>query len=657
MPKEIKVRGTPEEQKRFSEVVEHNIMAKEDLEARIPDWDKKDILFRSHIEETNWPYNAMVFDPRTFTAIFEKSSRLLGNKPRGRMVPREGGDALGAKINNEILAFQWDEVERLGSPMLARWHLMDMNARKYGASFGLAKWHFERRAVDGQQVTYFDGPNFRPLVNRDCLPNPSYSEIKNWFQVREYLTMRELQEVNDAARGKPVFKNLDILRQVLSSGETGYGKGDYRSSNWVSKNLSIKGLQDFLGRDAVFPTIEVTTEYRPDRWITFAPKHGLILRDIENPYQHGQIPIVILRYYPIDDDLYGLSEIEPIEKLQKAVNALINQYLDSINQSTNRILKVRPTGVQMHTLEFAPGAKWLMTDPTSDVLPLEFSATGVAEFANTYRFMIGAMQEALGESSAAISNLVPGESRRTATEIRDLSFARSARDNFNQVFLAEALKKQMGLWHMMDKQFLFDDPKEHSKIIRIVGKEALRYFEESNLGGQGLGDEAIEQLSSPETEELELNPLDFTQPLFPVEVRGKLRSKFESDLTGEGGTLVVEPEDFSGNYDYIPDVESMRLADDAQTLQVKRQMIEFAKDPITLQILQLQGYRIKLKDLMEDFFEQLGLKDADKYFERRGQGGVSGGQELSPVSPGAGGIAPGGVAPGPGGPAGLAGGA
>ena len=445
MPKEIKVRGTPEEQKRFSEVVEHNIMAKEDLEARIPDWDKKDILFRSHIEETNWPYNAMVFDPRTFTAIFEKSSRLLGNKPRGRMVPREGGDALGAKINNEILAFQWDEVERLGSPMLARWHLMDMNARKYGASFGLAKWHFERRAVDGQQVTYFDGPNFRPLVNRDCLPNPSYSEIKNWFQVREYLTMRELQEVNDAARGKPVFKNLDILRQVLSSGETGYGKGDYRSSNWVSKNLSIKGLQDFLGRDAVFPTIEVTTEYRPDRWITFAPKHGLILRDIENPYQHGQIPIVILRYYPIDDDLYGLSEIEPIEKLQKAVNALINQYLDSINQSTNRILKVRPTGVQMHTLEFAPGAKWLMTDPTSDVLPLEFSATGVAEFANTYRFMIGAMQEALGESSAAISNLVPGESRRTATEIRDLSFARSARDNFNQVFLAEALKKQMGL--------------------------------------------------------------------------------------------------------------------------------------------------------------------------------------------------------------------
>ena len=657
MPKEIKVRGTPEEQKRFSEVVEHNIMAKEDLEARIPDWDKKDILFRSHIEETNWPYNAMVFDPRTFTAIFEKSSRLLGNKPRGRMVPREGGDALGAKINNEILAFQWDEVERLGSPMLARWHLMDMNARKYGASFGLAKWHFERRAVDGQQVTYFDGPNFRPLVNRDCLPNPSYSEIKNWFQVREYLTMRELQEVNDAARGKPVFKNLDILRQVLSSGETGYGKGDYRSSNWVSKNLSIKGLQDFLGRDAVFPTIEVTTEYRPDRWITFAPKHGLILRDIENPYQHGQIPIVILRYYPIDDDLYGLSEIEPIEKLQKAVNALINQYLDSINQSTNRILKVRPTGVQMHTLEFAPGAKWLMTDPTSDVLPLEFSATGVAEFANTYRFMIGAMQEALGESSAAISNLVPGESRRTATEIRDLSFARSARDNFNQVFLAEALKKQMGLWHMMDKQFLFDDPKEHSKIIRIVGKEALRYFEESNLGGQGLGDEAIEQLSSPETEELELNPLDFTQPLFPVEVRGKLRSKFESDLTGEGGTLVVEPEDLSGNYDYIPDVESMRLADDAQTLQVKRQMIEFAKDPITLQILQLQGYRIKLKDLMEDFFEQLGLKDADKYFERSGQGGVSGGQELSPVSPGAGGIAPGGVAPGPGGPAGLAGGA
>lgn len=65
-------------------------------------------MFRSHISESGWPYSAMVFDPRVFTAIFEKSARFLANKPRGRMVPREGGDAFGARINNELLSFQWD---------------------------------------------------------------------------------------------------------------------------------------------------------------------------------------------------------------------------------------------------------------------------------------------------------------------------------------------------------------------------------------------------------------------------------------------------------------------------------------------------------------------------------------------------------------------
>ena len=86
---QIPIIGSPEEQKTFTEVYRHYIMAKEDLDQRIIDFDKKDILFRSHIEESNWPYRSLVFDPRVFTALFEKTARILANKPRGRMVPLE----------------------------------------------------------------------------------------------------------------------------------------------------------------------------------------------------------------------------------------------------------------------------------------------------------------------------------------------------------------------------------------------------------------------------------------------------------------------------------------------------------------------------------------------------------------------------------------
>lgn len=657
---QVPAKGTKEERKLFSEVIRHYEMAREDLDSRREDWDTKDELFRSHIDESNWPYNSVVFDPRVFTAIFEKTARLFANKPRGRMVPREGGDTLGARINNELLSFQWDENERVDSqPMLAKWAMMDQNARKYGASFALVKWRYERKLgkekdKNGKEQrvsqVYYDGPDFKPLVNRDVLANPSYSNIKGWFAYREYVTLDELMDINDSTRSKPVYKNLDILRGSVA--KEGEGGGDTRDDNYISKNKSIFGLEDYLGKDEYNKTIEVVTEYTPERWITYAPKHGVVLRDIPNPYDHGQIPVVMLKYYQVDDDLYGLSEIEPVEKLQKATNALVNQYLDSINMSLYTPLKIRANAVQMHTIEFGPGAKWIMNNP-DDVTAHEISGKGVGEFAQTYRFMIGAMQEALGETSAAISSLDPGAQDKTATEVRDLAQQRNARDNYNQLFLSEALKKQMMFWFTMNKQFLFSDPREQQKVIRIVGKDAIRYFQQRGMDNYTVGDEAVDLLNGegmPENIQSEMQnllaegmikPQDLALPQFPVEVDGSLMPKMTMEPGNEMAHVILEPEDLSGAYDYIPDVESMSTPDDTQLIAAKKQMIDLATNPQTAQILAQEGYSFQLKEAMEDFFELLGTKDADKYFKKQeANEALTGGQgapQAGVVSQGAGG--------------------
>jgi hypothetical protein len=631
-------RGTTQERKVFRDCITHYELAKNDLDARIPDWDKKDELFRSFIDETKWPYQSVVFDPRVFTAIFEKTARLMANKPRGRMVPREGGDAIGAKINNELLSFQWDENERVDStPMLAKWAMMDQNARKYGASFALVKWQYQtcKKKVDGKLVnkTTYDGPDFKPLINRDCLANPSYSSVKSWFDYREYVTLKELEYTNDSARTEPVYKNLDLLRDALDSDEA---KGaDTRQSNWTSKNKSIKGLEDFLGSDTTNKTIEVVTEYSPERWVTFAPKHGVILRDIPNPMDHGQIPIVQLKYYPVDDDLYGLSEIEPVERLQRAINALLNQYLDNINISLYTPLKIRATGVQMHTIEFGPGKKWIMNDPTTDVVPFQTAGQGVQEFASTYRFLVSAMQEALGETSAISSGAMPGAPEKTATEIKSSDVQRNARDNYNQMYLSEALKKQMLFWHSMDRQFLFSDPSTQQKVIRIVGKEALRYFQGAGLDKESLSHEAATSIAGAGAPDI--NDQEFATPNFPVNVDGEMIPKMTMDDTGEMGTLVLEPEDLMGEYDYVPDVESMSLPSDAVTIAAQRAMVESASLPVHQQALALEGYKIKLKELEEDYYAKLGLKDADKYYEKLPQQPAAGGMNAT--------NAPGGISP------------
>ena len=131
--KDVQIAGTPEERQTFSEAYRHYSMSTTDLHRRMVDWDTKDVLFRNYINETSWPYRSMVTDPRIFTIITEKTARILANKPEGRLIPREGADILKAKINNELLQFQWDDNQRvMETPMLGKWALMDQNARKYG---------------------------------------------------------------------------------------------------------------------------------------------------------------------------------------------------------------------------------------------------------------------------------------------------------------------------------------------------------------------------------------------------------------------------------------------------------------------------------------------------------------------------------------------
>lgn len=576
-------------------------------------FDEADELFRSWLNENTWPYDALLFDPRVFTFIFEKTSRLIANKLRGVLIPREGSDVLAAKINNELLSFQWDQANN-GGTMLSKYAMMDMNTRKYGSSFALCKWRYE---IDSKGKPLFDGPEMQVLNNRDIAHDLSATAIENanWFQVRQYVTLQELQHVNDRARSKPIYKNLEKLRDVIAN-EAPTSGGDTRSTNWVSRNRAIAGLEiDPVGKDPVFKTVEIVTEYRRDRWITFAPKHGVVLRDIDNPYANNELPIVMLRYYAIDDDLYGLSEIEPVKGLQKAINALLSQYVDEINQKLYSPIAIGP-GVRQHTLEWGKGARWIMNNPMSDYRVVETSANAAQFFNSTYSVLVAAMLNALGESSLGISNVQPMQNDKTATEVRAVTQQRNARDNHNQIFLAQAIERQMKLWHSMNQKLLFGDKKKEHYIIRIAGKEALKYFQEEKLHKMTLPDEALMLMKEREI----TNPEGFEVPQFPVNVgdekEPKFLPKFNLDKNKRSGDLYVEPEDLKGTFDFVADVQSMALDAGDEEKKARAQAVSLlSSNPNVLTLLQGEQVKPKFKELFVSWLEDLGFSDAEKYFE------------------------------------------
>jgi len=612
----VEAKGTPAEISTFSECNKHYSIARADLEQRTfrkNGFDDADKMFASFIDEATWPYSSTIFVPIPYTTILEKSARLVGSKPKGRMVPREGGDALGAYINNELLSYQWDDNARLGESMISKWISGDQGTRKYGSKFGLCKWRYECRTVDGKKTVFYDGPDFIWCNTRDSLPNPAYSSVQKWFQHREYLTLFDLTKVNDAARTEPVYKNLDTLRQSLR--EDGTGKGDNRSANTISKNKQMRGLTDYLGQDELYKTIEVITEYRPDRWISFVPKHGVVIRDIKNPYKHQEIPVIHLKYYPLEDDLYGVSELEPVAKQIRALNAHASAYSDRLALKLRPPVHVNPTNVRMHTLEWNPEAKWLMNNPNQDVQIMEMNNGDDSSYSEINNVLTGQLLNALGESSQGVSQINPTQDtgRVTATEVKDTAFTRNVRDNMNQIFLAEALKKQIMFWHSMNQQFMFEGRAEKAKVIRIVGRDAVEFFNRAGMSDVRPTQEDAIAIANGQP------PADVAMgPRFPVDLGDDMGEvpKFQPDQYGEGGNLIIEPGDLEGNYDYIPDIETMQAPTDQQVEAKLTAIMATISNPVILQMLAQENKRPKISELLVKMFESTKvIKDADQYFE------------------------------------------
>lgn len=356
----------------------------------------------------NWPYLSRVVDPCLRTTLIEKKARLTNAKLRGRLVPREGGDIVGARINNALLDFQWDNATD-GGTMNFKWGQMDQDTRMFESGYALVTWKYE---CDSKDKVKFNGNEFKPLDPRN-VGHISGDNVRNakWVQVSDFVTMEELENENSSPT-KPKYPGLAELKEAISK-ET----QDRRDTNYVSRLKTLKGLEDYMGQDKSFPVIEIVTEYRPDKWIIFSPKHKVLLAEIENPYEHGKIPVVQLKYFPLSDDARGESEVESVLPLWRGIQATLCGYLDTMNLHMRPPLKILENQVRMETIEYGPDAQWVIT--AQDAIQ-EFSGSGepLRYFQTTYSALKAAFNTAMGDSSQGIGAVDPFSPDKTATEIK-----------------------------------------------------------------------------------------------------------------------------------------------------------------------------------------------------------------------------------------------
>ncbi|MCK5616173.1 hypothetical protein KAR91_80660, partial [Candidatus Pacearchaeota archaeon] len=551
----------------------------------------------------------------------EKKARLTNSKLRGRTVPREGTDIIKSKIQNALLDFQWDSASD-GGTMNAKWGLMDQDTRLFGSCFGLVYWKYEEDK-DGKVI--FNGNEFKYLDVRDVgLTNGDNVRNANWVQVSEFVTMDEL-ETENTVPGEPKYPGLAELKDAVANDTQ-----DRRDNNYVSRVKSLKGIQDRLGEDKSFPVIEIVTEYRKDKWITFSPKHNILLREIDNPYNHGKIPVVQLKYFPLSDDPWGEAEVESVLSLWRAIQYTLNGYLDTMNIHMKPPLKIIEGAARMETIEWGPEATWIITQANA-VTEHSGSAEPLKYFQSTYSALVSAFNTAMGDSSQGIGGVDPFSPDKTATEIRNTQRQQNVRDQDNQNSLSDAIKDMMMMWISNNGQFLFANKEMNEYIMKIVGEREFGFFKRQGLdqeildqeGTQAIAD-AVGQLDG-DVSDLQLQQM--TQagsiPKFPVIENPEetdpekiiLKPKMRIDETGQEAEISLVPEDLEGLVDYIPDVKSMAAGADVELRQARQQAVDLLLNNAGVQqMLAREGKQPNVLEILKELFEDSGTRDAERFF-------------------------------------------
>lgn len=577
---------------------------------------------------SNWPYIARVTDPRIRTTIIEKNGRLLNGKLRGRLVPREGSDNISAKINNAILEYQWDAANNGGS-MIEKVARCDLTTRMFGGAFVLNYWD-----------TFKKSNEIKVIDPMDIFIDPSADHIRNakWAMVREYSTKLELE------------------RQGFDTSMI-----DFDSSDTVHDHTSVvkenRGLEDRLGDEYEDFVVEVVTKYAP-KWATedkkgrrtvFLPQHEMIIEDGPCPYSHGEIPINQLRYYPLGDDVYGESEIEPVLPLARGINAFLSGFVDEMNLAMRPPTKVKSSGVRIETIEYGPGAAWIMND-LNNVQQADVGGSAVRAFNNTYPALVAAFNTAMGEQSLGISNIQGYNTEKTATEVDQLTAQQNNRDQYNQLYLAEFLKDIMMMWLANNQQYLHKKQKIH--VMRIVGKEAIEEFKQLGMADDEVPQESVEALSqaieagSFEDGDLDQMMADASVPKVPT----FLKDQFDREIpvhklmmeNENEAQLLVEREDLQGMFDYIPDVKSMAAGAGQEQMQARQQALQVSMNKSIQEMLAQEGVTMKVSRLLTNVLEDAGFKEASDFFEKQPQQQQqqppAGGQQPGPGGPQPGGV-------------------
>lgn len=508
--------------------------------------------FRCALNPANHNFISKVVDPRWFTSVATAVARefqaLFQSPPFLQYRPRGGSDAAAA--NALTLLFDMFFQER--RPKAPIFELL-LQRTLFGTAYAICYWKEDWRAVGRHEDTtepvylhdeesgeeVLDPVNGEPIVVSEVPTRKFVTKRQKvcdapWFDPVHFLHAYPDWE-SPEVRGSRFF-----IHERPRSRE--YVRMMGRSGRWKKKAVEMALESPWLGDDGGELVGQVNSVIRwqeevgvlsagsvercnagelfivSERWtergVTTYLNRTFVVDHRPNPYAHGEIPVLTIKQNWMPGEHFGMSAFEPIEKLLRHLDTMLNAGATEAQLSVHPPLLVGPD-VKADQLLFAPGKLWRVNDPMKSVVPLQRPSHGI-EIADGQANGARAMIDDALATSEALRGALPGR-EQTAAAVNTSVQGAGIRMQLNVELFEESFTIPLGdFYRSMICQFL-----DYEVQLRVTDDPSMPPLQ---IGPDQLYDldaDTVPTPSSTQAKELELKRLiDLTTMLLNFSQQG-----------------------------------------------------------------------------------------------------------------------------------------
>jgi len=393
-------------------------------------WDDYEKLFNNELQDSiSALTKSNIFDPVLSTMQIERSNRVMAQLMVGKFKNMSKDDEASTKLMNMT-------VEKYVLPnansqfgFLTKCRMVDLYSNIYGSFPVFIDWVANEDGYVGPDMWLLNKRDVFKQVGAVSLEDSDYVIVRTWKSLDWFRSIEKVEGYRDVSKVIRLFSDR--------AGE----KEDRQFKDKTSREYQEYNEAIAAKKSGFF---KVLSMYERDRWIDYVPGADTIIRDMDNPNNDGELPVVEKYSLPLIDDPEGMGDSERGKSMQMALNGMWNLNAGGIKMSMFPPVKLNKNGIAaMNSIKWGPAEKWLGKTDTNFAEVLNLTPQGIQTFNNTKQSIYGSLQQQFGTSFTNISTSEDQNLGKTPQALKMQASREGARDSADRFYMESFLTKVM----------------------------------------------------------------------------------------------------------------------------------------------------------------------------------------------------------------------